>query len=130
MGRQHLNLFYLEDSYVIKFWKTAFQKFLILGCNPMLGILKTMEIPSTMEMEDFVETLGHSATKVANALIDAAKKETLSREREATIRERWTILDALFSNALKAPKGVRIKKPKLLPTWYVSTLLIFVIAAF
>ena len=40
-----------------------------------------------MDMVEVVETLEHNAMVVASALLDAAKKESLSRECEATIHE-------------------------------------------
>ena len=118
MGRQQLNLFYLGDSYVIKLWKLAFDMY------------SRTFLMTAGDMEKVVETLIHGATKVANALLDAAKKGTLSRESEATIKERWTLLDALFCGLLNAHKVLGIKKPRLVFTWCVSTLLMFVIAAF
>lgn len=48
------------------------------------------------ELSNIVDRLGQGAMRVANALLDAAKKEWRSHERDAIIRERWTILDALF----------------------------------
>ncbi|KAM0801142.1 hypothetical protein BDR22DRAFT_211090 [Usnea florida] len=105
MGRQQLNLFYLGDSYVIKFWKLAFDMY------------SRTFLMTAGDMEKVVETLEHGATKVANALLDAAKKGTLSRESEGTIKERWTLLDALFRGLLNAHKVLGIKKPKLVFTW-------------
>ena len=62
MGRQQLNLVYIGDCYVIKFWKLAFWIYTTSDRIPM------------MEIGGLVETLGH---EIANALIDAAKKEML-----------------------------------------------------
>ena len=120
-GRQKLNAFYLEDVHVINLWNLA----VLLLRKEKLDILQSS---FSNGVNEFGYRLQRGATKVANALIDAAKKELLSQEREAAILERWTILDALFDELkwLNSPK----KTFKLVPTWYVSTLPMVVIATY
>lgn len=121
MGRQQLTQSYLEDLHVIEYWRLAEKTYHRHGLKSTFG-------PHTQEVlisDEGVNELGHYATEVANAILEAVEKDQLSREREAVIRERWSILDTFFDDIISARKTAPSNP---YPTWYVSKLRNLVIA--
>ena len=115
--RRRLSQSDVEDECIIKYWTSATSLYDGFPCPSSSFTRRVSGFTFQSCGIGEVFELGNSARDLADVFSEAEKKDVLSWEHNAAIRERWTIVDPFFDDALPAGKG---NQSRPYPACYVS----------